>query len=77
MNKLNKIQEIFQTFFDEDTMVITRETSPRDIAEWDSLAQMNLMMIIEKEFKIKFKINEVLGIQKVGDIIDILDDKLK
>ena len=73
MNKLNKVQEIFQTFFDEDTMVITRETSPRDIAEWDSLAQMNLMMIIEKEFKI----NEVLGLQKVGDILDILDEKLK
>ena len=34
---LEAVQEIFRDNFDDDTLVITRETCADDIEDWDSL----------------------------------------
>lgn len=75
MNNLKKINKIFQYIFDDVYLKITRKTSAKDIEEWDSLAQIKLIAAIEKQFKIRFNIQEISNLKNVGEMIDLIDKK--
>ena len=68
----NTVQDIFRDNFDDDELVITRETSSDDIEDWDSLEQINLLTAIEKKFNIKFKLADVRNLKNVGDLLDLV-----
>ena len=68
----NTVQDIFRDNFDDDELVITRETSSDDIEDWDSLEQINLLTAIEKKFSIKFKLADVRNLKDVGDLLDLV-----
>jgi acyl carrier protein len=74
---LNGVQEIFRDIFDEDDMVIENSTSSGDVEDWDSLNHINLVSAIEKEFKIKFALEELMTLKDVGAMVDLMVDKLK
>ena len=69
---LAKLNEIFKDEFDDDELVIEETTNALDIEDWDSLAQMNLIVAIEHTFQMKFNMGEVNGIENVGEMIDII-----
>jgi len=73
----NGVQDIFRDIFDEDDMVINNATSSDEIEDWDSLNHINLVSAIEKEFKIKFALGELMTLKDVGDMIDLMMEKLK
>ena len=66
------VQEIFRTVFDDDSIVLTRETTADDIEDWDSLEQINLLVAIEKKFAIKFKLEDVKNLPNVGAMLDLV-----
>ena len=66
------VQEIFRTVFDDDSIVLTRETTADDIEDWDSLEQINLLVAIEKKFSIKFKLDDVKNLPNVGAMLDLV-----
>ena len=66
------VQNIFRDNFDDDSLVLTRETTADDIEDWDSLEQINLLTAIEKKFNIKFKLADVRGLKHVGDLLDLV-----
>jgi acyl carrier protein len=76
MNTLSKLQAIFQDVFDDETIILTRETTARDIEEWDSLAQINIIVACEAEFKIKFNLNDIAALINVGGMVDLVEGKL-
>tara|TARA_Y100000992_G_C20893924_1_gene317703 strand:- start:146 stop:376 length:231 start_codon:yes stop_codon:yes gene_type:complete len=43
---------------------------------WDSLAHLNFLLIIEKQFKIKFSINEMTTLKKIKDIKKKIQSKI-
>ena len=67
------VQEIFRDNFDDETIVLTRETCADDIEDWDSLEQINLLTAMEKKFGIKFKLEDVRGLKNVGDLLDLVE----
>ena len=48
-----------------------------DFKSWDSLAHLNLMLTIEKKFKIKFSLNEMYELRSVKEIIKVIEKKQK
>ena len=44
---------------------------------WVSLAHLNLMLTIEKKFKIKFSLNEMYELRSVKEIIKVIEKKQK
>lgn len=71
-----KLTEIFRDNFDDDNLVLTDETTAEDIEDWDSLAQIDLIVAIQKEFDIKLKIKEVNSTKNVGEMIDLILNKV-
>ena len=69
---MQEIQEIFRDNFDDDSLVITRETTAEDIEDWDSLEQINLLTAMEKKFGVKFTLDDVRGLENVGDMADLI-----
>tara|TARA_B100000787_G_scaffold165753_1_gene150066 strand:+ start:3552 stop:3779 length:228 start_codon:yes stop_codon:yes gene_type:complete len=43
--------------------------------EWDSLAHLNLLLIIEGKFQIKFTMKQMYEIKKISDIEKIIKSK--
>ena len=69
----NTVQDIFRDNFDDDELVISRETSSDDIEYWDSLEQINLLTAMEKKFGLKFKLEDVRGLENVGDLLALIE----
>ena len=79
MNKesiLNKVQEIFKDVFDDERLVINNSTNSEHIEEWDSLNHIQLVLSIEKTFNIRFKTGEIQSLKDVGEMIDLLEEKI-
>jgi acyl carrier protein len=51
---------------------ISAETILSDLKEWDSLKQLDFIMIVEKKFKIKFQLTEMFKLKKIKEFILIL-----
>jgi len=73
----NEVQKIFRDIFDEDDLVIENNTNSEDIEDWDSLNHINLVSAIEKEFKIKFALEELLTLNDVGAMVDLMKQKIQ
>ena len=73
----NEVQDIFRDIFDEDDIVIEDKTNSDDVEEWDSLNHIILVSAIEKEFKIKFALGELMTLKDVGAMVDLMMEKLK
>ena len=67
------VQQIFRDNFDDEELVLTRETCADDIEDWDSLEQINLLTAIEKKFGLKFGLADVRDLQNVGDLLDLIE----
>ena len=69
---LATLTQVFREVFDEEGLVLTRETTANDMEEWDSLNQIKLIIGCEKAFDIRLKPREINGLQNVGEMVDHL-----
>jgi acyl carrier protein len=76
MDILQELTPIFREVFDDDSIVLTRETTANDIDAWDSLSHMNMVMAVEVKFKIRFALGELPSLKNVGDLADLVLKKL-
>ena len=67
-----KLNNIFREIFDNDSIVVSDNTTSNDIEGWDSLEHINLITTIEDDFNIKFTMRELSNMKKVGDMVDII-----
>lgn len=68
----SKLNEVFRDVFDDDDITVGDSTTADDIEDWDSLEHINLVVAVEKKFGIKFNMGEVNGFKNVGEMMDII-----
>lgn len=67
-----KLTEVFQDVFDDDTIALTDETTAADIEDWDSLTHITLLATVEEEFGMKFSMKAVQGMKNVGEMVNLI-----
>lgn len=73
----SKLTDIFREVFDDDSIVLTPNTTAADIKDWDSAAHIGLIVSIEERMSIKFKSSELEALYNVGSLVGILEYKLE
>jgi acyl carrier protein len=76
MDILAELTPIFREVFDDDSIIVTRQSTANDIDAWDSLSHMNMVMATEIRFKIRFALGELPALKNVGDLVDLIAKKL-
>jgi len=74
---LDRLQPIFREVFENDSLVITESSSAKNVEGWDSLAHINIVSAIEQEFRIRFALGELERLNNVGDMIELMQGKMK
>ena len=69
---LKILNDVFQEVFDDETLILTRETTANDIEEWDSLNQIKLIVESERAFNIRLKSRDINILENIGEMVDHL-----
>jgi acyl carrier protein len=65
---LQRMQHTFRAVFDDDTLELFPNMTASDVEAWDSLSHIDLIVALEREFKIKFTTAEISKLQNVGEL---------
>jgi acyl carrier protein len=72
---LSKLTTIFREELDNEEINLTSESTAEDIEEWDSLSHIQLIVAVEKAFKIRFTSSEIQSWNNVGEMINSINSK--
>ena len=75
----SELQAVFRQVFGDDEITLRDEMTAADIEGWDSMMNINLMIAVEKRFKIRFAAAELANIkahgQNIGTLIAMIAKK--
>ena len=77
LKTLDLLIPIFREVFDDDNLLINLSTTANDIEGWDSLANIRLVVAIEKFFKLRFSASEISNLENVRDVVNLILKKQK
>ena len=75
MEKSDKILAILADTFDLPIEKVSIDSSPANTPEWDSFAQMSLVLNIETEYSIVLEYEEIFEIVSAQSLIDLVKRK--
>lgn len=67
-----RVQEVMRRVLHLPELSIHRALTAKDVVEWDSMAHINLIIEIEREFSMHFDLDELESMQNVGALIDVI-----
>ncbi len=73
---LNEITKVFADTLDEDNVELTEGSTADDVEGWDSLTHVQLVVAVEKKFKVRFTAKEIQSWKNIGEMIDSITSKL-
>jgi len=73
---ISRLQVIFDDIFLEP-VTLTPSLSAKDVREWDSLTHISLLLAVEKEFAVRFRVGEVEGTHNVGEFADLIGKRIQ
>jgi len=75
-NIIDELEGIFKRVLDIENINLTPQTTAADVEEWDSLNHVQLIVAIEKHFKIRFTSIEIQNWKNVGEMCDTIRRRL-
>ncbi len=70
------LNQVFRQVLEDDTLVLTPETTADDVEGWDSMNHIFIVVELEKRFGVKFQAAEMEELKNVGELVTLLKEKL-
>jgi acyl carrier protein len=70
-----ELEPIFSDILDLPNLKLGPESDASNVEGWDSLAHVNIVMAIEKRFKIRFALGELQDLKNVGEMVELIEKK--
>ena len=71
----DELTPIFREVFDDDSVTAAPSLTARDVAAWDSLSHVRLLVAIEERFGIRFSSSEITSFKTVGEMAASIENK--
>jgi acyl carrier protein len=72
---IRDLEPIFADILDQSDLRLTPESNAANVEGWDSLAHINLIITIEKRYKIKFALGELQDLKNLGEMVTLIQRK--
>ncbi len=69
---LEKVRNIVAEVSEVEVARVTLQSSPDNLEEWDSLAQVNIVLSLEQEFGHQFSPEQIESMVSVEKILEVL-----
>ncbi len=69
---IGRLQNVFRDVFDSEDLVIGLQTTAADVEGWDSINHVNLVLAVEREFKVRLSSSAIARLKNVGDLVTLL-----
>jgi acyl carrier protein len=74
-NVMARLTVLFRDVFDDPALVISPTTTAADVAAWDSMSHVTLIVAAEQAFGIRFRTAEMDDLHDVGALAQLIGDK--
>jgi acyl carrier protein len=74
---VKELNKIFIDIFEDNSILLNEHTTTSDVEAWDSLNHIQMITAVEKHYKIRFELNELLNFKNVGDLCVAIKSKIK
>lgn len=72
---LKHVNIVFKDVLADEHIILSDETTAADVEDWNSLNHIQLVVAMEKLFKIRFSSKEIRSWHNVGEIITCIQGK--
>jgi acyl carrier protein len=73
---IKAVNRIFIDVLDNDSIVLNNNTTANDVEDWDSLTHIQLVVAIEKHFRVKFTAAEIRNWKNVGEMCIAIEKRI-
>ncbi len=70
-----KLNSIVEEILYLDDLQLTDEMTAKDVENWDSIRNVEIIAEIEEQFDVKFKTLEIEQLKNMGDIVTAIVEK--
>lgn len=72
---ITNMADIFDEVFEYEG-TLSAETTSDTVDEWDSLGHIRLVLAVEAKFGVRFQPSEVVGLKNLGELADLVAQKI-
>jgi len=72
---IQDLTPIFADVLDQPDIQLHPESNASNVDGWDSLAHVNLVVAIEKRYRIKFALGELQDLKNLGEMVALIQKK--
>ncbi len=72
---LERITGVVRDVLEDDAIVLKESTVASDVPGWDSLSHVEIIVAVEKQFKIRFTSKEIQTFKNVGVMCELIAAK--
>ena len=70
-----RVQSILQDIFDDETIALRDDLTAAEVENWNSITHIDLIVKVEKEFRVRFTTVEVTSLKNAGQLVALVDRK--
>lgn len=67
-----QVQRLLAIIVDNPELRISESTRATEVPGWDSLAHVNLILALEREYGIRFSVSEIGVLGDVGELVELI-----